>query len=83
MRTTVHPPLQARQPRARLEVAHDVQDSLAGAQQHVCGGHLLHHRHLLVHDPEKVHRARRPQPAVVGLLGRAVDVRLGRRTRAR
>lgn len=52
---------------AYLELFHDAHDSLASLQQHLSGGHLLHHRHLLVHDPEEVHRARCPQLAIICL----------------
>ena len=59
-----------------LELFHDAHDGLAGLQQHLPGGHVLHHRHLLVHDAEEVDCSRRPQLPIVRLLRLPAEVPL-------
>jgi hypothetical protein len=60
----------------RLELAHDGHDRLAGAQQHLAAGDLLHDGDLLVDDAEEVDRARRPQLPVLLLLWLTAQIRL-------
>lgn len=62
--------------KADLEVTHDGHDGLASAQEHLTAGHLLHHRHLLIHNPEEVHRARCPQLPVISLFRLPCQIRL-------